>query len=184
MSHKNVSDVDDSEIRRLVKDVPNFPKQGVLYKDITPVLRTPSAYRRILDYFHQRYAALRLTHIIGIESRGFFFASPLSDRLQIGLVPIRKPHKLPGALYRVSYSLEYGDGVLELQCDALSAESRVAIIDDIVATGGSLEAAIDLVKKTDATLVEVSSVFNLEQFGGVKNIKENYGFSVHTYMTL
>jgi adenine phosphoribosyltransferase len=141
---------DPESLRAYLRDVPDFPTPGILFRDISPLLAEPAAFRSALDVMAERARPLGATKIIGIESRGFLFGAPLADRLQVGFVPVRKPGKLPTQVHSVVYGLEYGSDTLELQTDALRPADLVLIVDDVLATGGTADAAAALVSAAGA----------------------------------
>ncbi|HYY52283.1 MAG TPA: adenine phosphoribosyltransferase [Myxococcales bacterium] len=135
------------QVRALIRDVPDFPQPGILFKDITPVLGDPKAFQTVLDDMEERLRGRGFDRIVAIESRGFVFGAALADRLKIGLSPVRKLGKLPYKTDRVEYALEYGKGVLEAHVDSVRAGEKVAIVDDLLATGGTAWGAAQLVRK-------------------------------------
>jgi len=138
------------QVRALIRDVPDFPQPGILFKDLTPVLGDPAAYRAVIDELSGRLRGKGFQRIVAIESRGFLFGAPLADRLGVGIAPIRKLGKLPYKTERVQYALEYGTGILEAHVDAVKQGEKVAIVDDLLATGGTAAAAGELVRKAGA----------------------------------
>ena len=134
------------EVTACIRDVPDFPKAGVVFKDITPLLADGSLFERVTDWMVEGFRDARPTHVLAIESRGFIFGSPVAHRLGAGLVPVRKPGKLPWKTRHVTYDLEYGQDTLEIHEDALREGSRVLVIDDLLATGGTAAAACELVE--------------------------------------
>jgi adenine phosphoribosyltransferase len=140
------------QARALVRDVPDFPQPGILFKDITPILGDAAAYRAVIDELAGRLRGKGFQRVVAIESRGFLFGGPLADRLGLGIAPVRKLGKLPYKTERVQYALEYGTGILEAHVDAVKPGEKVAIIDDLLATGGTAAAAGDLVRKEGATV--------------------------------
>ena len=154
------------QLKTFIRDIPDFPKPGVMFKDITPLLRSPEALERTCALLAEPFQGKGVTLVAGIESRGFIFGSVVARNLGAGFVPIRKPGKLPWTTRRHEYSLEYGKDVLEIHDDALSSDDRVVVIDDVLATGGTLAAATNLVRGFDATLVGAATVIELEFLGG------------------
>ena len=150
-----------SELAALIRDVPDFPKPGILFKDITTLLRDPAGFRQAIDHFADRYTGRHLTAIVGIESRGFIFGAALADRLGVGFVPVRKPGKLPAETLREEYELEYGTDAVEIHRDALGEGDRVVVIDDLLATGGTLAATVRLVRALGAEVEEVAALIEL-----------------------
>lgn len=149
------------DLKSVIRDVPDFPKPGILFKDITTLLENPQAFRETIDLLESSVSSLGITAVIGIEARGFIFGAPLADRLGVGFIPIRKPGKLPYTTISESYLLEYGTDTIEMHSDALESGDRVVIIDDLLATGGTMQAAVRLVEKTGARVVKVLFVAEL-----------------------
>ena len=141
------------QVRERIRAVEDFPKPGVVFRDITPLLADGSLFERVTDWMVERFRNERPTHVLAIESRGFIFGSPVAHRLGAGLVPVRKPGKLPWTTMRVTYDLEYGRDALEIHADALRAGDRVLIVDDLLATGGTAAAACTLVENLGAAVV-------------------------------
>lgn len=158
------------ELRHYIRDVPDFPKPGILFKDITPLLRSPDALGAACDALAEPYRNAGVSNVVAIESRGFIFGSCVARSLGAGFVPIRKPGKLPWTTRRNEYKLEYGSDVLEIHDDALSADDRVVIIDDVLATGGTAAAAAALVKEFGAKLVGTGFVIELGFLEGRKKL--------------
>jgi adenine phosphoribosyltransferase len=142
-----------ARIRAAVRDVPDFPKPGILFKDITPILRDAVLFNDVVDHLTDLFADQRIDVVAGIESRGFIFGAPLANALGAGFVPIRKPGKLPAERVRVDYELEYGTDAVEAHADAIGAGERVLIVDDVLATGGTAQAAARLVRELRGELV-------------------------------
>ncbi len=151
----------DDGIARLIRDVPDFPRPGVLFKDITPLLLDPAAFRVAVNLMAGPFQAQGVTRVVSIESRGFLFGAPVALALDAGLVPIRKPGKLPGERGRVEYALEYGTDALEMHRDAMSARDRVLVVDDVLATGGTAAAAAALVREHGATVAGFTFLIEL-----------------------
>lgn len=151
-----------------IKDVPDFPRPGILFRDVSPLLQNAEAFRGVINMMAQTYrdGGVQPTHIVGIESRGFIFGSALAFRLGCGFVPARKEGKLPGMKSRVSYTLEYGEATLEMQAGALGPDDRVVIVDDLLATGGTAMAAATLVRQLKATVLSLDVVIELRGLGG------------------
>ncbi len=153
-------------LRSHVRDVPDFPKPGILFKDITPLLADPAALRLCLDLLAERASPLRAEAVVGIESRGFIFGAALAARLGLGFVPARKTGKLPYRTHRVTYGLEYGTDALELHVDGLRPGERALIVDDLVATGGTARAAAQLVAACGAEVAGFAFVVDLTFLDG------------------
>lgn len=158
--------------RSLIRDVPDFPQPGILFKDITPVLGDAQAFREVLDGLEARLRGRGIDRIVAIESRGFLFGAPLADRLQIGLSPVRKLGKLPYRTDRVEYALEYGTGVLEAHVDAVKPGEKVAIVDDLLATGGTAWGAAELVRKQQGVVAAYLFVVELGFLKGRERLGE------------
>ena len=156
----------DTELRAAIRDVPDFPKPGILFRDITGVLADAELLRRTVIEMAAPFTMDAITHVAGIESRGFILGAPVATTLGAGFVPLRKPGKLPSAVERVEYALEYGTDALEVLRHALGARDRVLIVDDVLATGGTARAACDLVARTGSTLVGCSFLRELSALGG------------------
>ena len=154
------------DVRAAIRDVPDFPRAGIVFKDITPILSDPRLFRQVIDALADRWRGARVEKVIGIESRGFVFAAPLAYALGAGLTIVRKPGKLPWRTIKEAYALEYGEAVLELHEDAFQPGERVLVVDDVLATGGTAEAAGRLVSRQGAQLVGYSFVVDLAFLGG------------------
>jgi adenine phosphoribosyltransferase len=159
-------------VRAAIRDVPDFPKPGIVFKDITPILSDGALFRRTIDALAERWKEERIDKVVGIESRGFVFAAPLAYTLGAGLTIVRKPGKLPWRTIREAYALEYGENVLELHEDAFEPGDRVLVVDDVLATGGTAEAVGRLVERQGATLVSYSFVVDLSFLGGARKLGE------------
>ncbi len=153
-------------IKSAIRAIPDYPKKGILFRDITTLLQDPEAFSEIIDIMAERYKDNPPTKIIGIESRGFIFGVALAYKLGIGFVPVRKKGKLPYKTYEASYELEYGTAVVEIHTDALTSDDRVVIIDDLLATGGTAVAAVSLVDKFNAEIVSIDFVVELISLNG------------------
>jgi len=154
------------DIYRRIRDVPDFPKAGILFKDITPLLLDASAFRRAVELMAGPFRGAEVTRVVSIESRGFLLGAPIALALDAGLVPIRKPGKLPSERGRVEYALEYGTDALEMHSDAVGARDRVLVVDDVLATGGTAEAAAKLVRAHGAGVVGFTFLIELDFLKG------------------
>ena len=154
------------DLKAHIRDIPDFPQPGILFRDITPLLGNPTAMQYSIDVFADKVAEHRPDYIVGIESRGFMFGMPLAYKLGVGFAPVRKPGKLPAAVHSASYALEYGNDTLELHQDAFPAGSRVLIIDDLIATGGTAAATAQLIEKTGCTVAGFGFVIELVGLAG------------------
>jgi adenine phosphoribosyltransferase len=141
------------DIKGLIRDIPDFPQPGILFRDITTLLRDPQGLKYTLDALTEKCAPFKPDYIVGMESRGFIFACPLAYSLGAGFIPVRKPGKLPAAAYSVEYALEYGTDRLEMHKDAIEPGQRVLIVDDVIATGGTAAATAELIKLAGGELV-------------------------------
>ncbi len=158
------------DLNHLIREIPDFPNPGILFRDITPLLADSTGLQQTLDWLEQLYRGSGIDAVVGIESRGFLFGAPLADRLGLGFVPVRKPDKLPAATHREEYELEYGANILEIHQDALHPGHRVAIVDDLLATGGTALAAAKLVEACGATVHSCAFVVELTALDGHRRI--------------
>lgn len=161
---------DYSQLRTAIRDVVDFPKPGIVFKDITPVLLDPHLFSQAAEAMAGPFGEAGITRVVAIESRGFMFGAPIALRLGAGLVPVRKPGKLPGARERVEYALEYGTDALEMHADAIGPGDRVLVVDDVLATGGTAEAAARLVETRRAALAGFSFLLELEFLEGRRRL--------------
>ena len=153
-------------IKNSIRNVPDFPKQGIQFKDITTALKDAEILKEILDTCAQHYRDKKIDYVVGIESRGFIFGTALAYLLNCGFIPVRKPGKLPAKVISQEYELEYGTDRIEMHADALTKGDNVLIVDDLLATGGTAKAAADLVQKTGAKVVEFAFVIELNDLHG------------------
>lgn len=160
-------------IKSRIRDIPDFPREGILFKDITTVLNHPEAFKNSINLLAERYKGQNIDYIAGIESRGFIFGSALAYKMNLGFIPIRKPGKLPAKTEKVSYELEYGTDSLEIHSDALDPGKKVLIVDDLLATGGTADAAVKLVRKIGGEVVGVAFVVELEFLKGREKLPED-----------
>ena len=167
-----------SDFTKFIRDIPNFPKPGVSFKDITPLLGNGSAFNAAIDIFVNRFKSELIDVVVGIDARGFILGAALAHRLGIGFVPIRKSGKLPYDCYEVTYDLEYGVDTIAIHQDAFPDGSRVLICDDVLATGGTLAASVELVKKLNGNIVGIALLLELTQFEGRKNVPNQPIFSL------
>jgi adenine phosphoribosyltransferase len=159
-------------VRGLIRTVPDWPKPGVMFRDITPMMQDPRAFRALIDMFVYRHMRNRLDAVVGIDARGFIFGSALAYALNVGFVPVRKAGKLPFKTVAQPYSLEYGDATVEVHEDAIKPGQRVLLVDDLVATGGTMLAAIKLLQQLGGNVAEAAAVVNLPALGGSALIAE------------
>lgn len=153
-------------VKSLIRTVPHFPKPGILFKDITPLLADPKGFHIVLDSLAQRFIGEHVDVVVGIESRGFIFGSALAARLNASFVPVRKSGKLPAAVDRVSYELEYGTAELEMHKDSIPDGAKVLVVDDLLATGGTAQATAELVRKQGGYVAAFAFVVELDFLGG------------------
>jgi adenine phosphoribosyltransferase len=168
-------------VRARIRDVPDFPTPGVLFRDISPLLADPAAFMAVAGAIAGRYRGADL--VAGVEARGFLLAGAIGYAAGLGVVPIRKAGKLPAPTVAASYALEYGEATIELPAAAFDETSRVIIVDDVLATGGTLLAAVDLVRRAGGEVVGVSVIMDIEPLGGRDRLA-GHGIDVHTLVTL
>jgi adenine phosphoribosyltransferase len=168
-------------LKRLIRHVPDFPKPGILFYDVTTLLKDPNGFQQAIDAMAAAHHASRIDTVVGIESRGFIFGAAVADRLRAGFVPVRKPGKLPSKTRQETYALEYGSDSLELHEDAAADGHRVLIVDDLLATGGTAAATVRLVRATGAEVVGLQFLIELAGLGGRGKLKGENVESVLTY---
>lgn len=166
------------DLAKTIRDVPDFPVEGILFKDITTLLQRPAAFREAVDALAGHFADKGVDQIVAIESRGFVFGAPLAYKLGSGFVPVRKAGKLPAKTISVEYSLEYGTNTLEMHADAIEPGQRVLLVDDLLATGGSARAAIELVERLGGTVIGCAFLIELEPLQGAKQLEGYDVFSL------
>jgi len=154
------------DLGTLIRDIPDFPKKGILFKDITTLLKDPAAFKQAIDDLTARVRHYDPEIVIGMESRGFIFAAPIAYQLDAGFVPVRKLGKLPGEVIATEYELEYGTNTLELHSDAITSGQRVLIVDDLLATGGTVSATINLVERLGGKVMAVAFLVELTALNG------------------
>ena len=159
-------------IKEKIRQVPDFPKKGIQFLDITTGIKDADALQAMIDYLYNIYKDRKIDYVAGIESRGFIFGAPLACRLNAGFIPIRKPNKLPAETIKESYELEYGTDTIEMHADAVKAGDRVVVIDDLLATGGTACAACNLIKKTGAEVDSAAFIIELTPLKGAKRIED------------
>jgi adenine phosphoribosyltransferase len=165
-------------LRSRVRDVPDFPKPGIMFKDITPLLADPKAFTTAIDLLQEKYAGTHLDAIVGIESRGFIFGAALAARMVTSFVPARKPGKLPAQTDRVEYALEYGKDCLEMHLESIPRGGRVLVVDDVIATGGTAWAACELVRRQGGEPIACAFVIELGFLDGTKRIAPVESFAL------
>jgi len=168
-------------LKKLIREVPDFPKPGILFYDITTLLKDPAGLAGVIDGLKDHYSSLKVDVVLGIEARGFIFAPALAYALGAGFVPVRKPRKLPAEVVSVSYDLEYGKDVLEMHKDAIGPGTRALIVDDLLATGGTSAAAARMVRESGGTVVGLGFVVELTFLNGRQKLAGNDVFSLLQY---
>lgn len=158
------------DLKALIRNIPDFPQPGIMFRDITPLLKDPLGLECAIDQMVELFAEYEIDYVIGIESRGFMFATPLVAKLGAGFVPVRKPGKLPADVYTVEYQLEYGSDSLEIHQDAMPPGSRVLVVDDLIATGGTAAATAKLIELSGCELVGFAFVIELTDLNGRENL--------------
>ena len=170
--------MDIEHLKSSIRNIPDYPKPGIQFKDITPILQDPELFGNVIDIFYDRYKSKKIDVIVGIESRGFIFAAPLALKLGCSLAIARKPGKLPYETVSTEYSLEYGVDALELHIDAIKPGGRVLILDDLLATGGTVNASIELVKKLRGELISCAFLIELLALNGARLFHPIVHFSI------
>jgi adenine phosphoribosyltransferase len=160
-----------AQLKSVIKAIPDYPVEGVLFRDVTSLLENAEAFTLTIKLLAEKYGNKGYTKIVGTEARGFLFGAPLALSLGIGFIPVRKPGKLPRQTYAQAYQLEYGEDVLEIHRDALSADDHVLIIDDLLATGGTIEATTKLIRRIGAQVEDAGFVISLPDLGGEKRLE-------------
>ena len=161
-----------------IRSIPGWPIEGVIFRDLTTLMQNPEAYRNACDIFYDRYKNLNIDKIVGIDARGFVFGAVLAYQLNVGFIPVRKKGKLPYKTVSEEYTLEYGKNTVEMHEDAITKGEKVVIIDDLIATGGTIEAAVKLVKKLDGDILECAFIVELPELKGREKIKDQKIFTI------
>lgn len=172
---------DCEPLKALVRTIPDFPKPGILFYDITTLLKDPKGFAALIDALAQYYIDKDIDLVLGIEARGFIFGPALAYRLNAGFVPVRKPRKLPGPTVRVTYDLEYGSDTLEVHADAIEPGQRVVLVDDLLATGGTMEATIKLVQQLGGEIAGLGFAIELDFLKGRERFRDYDVFSLLHY---
>ena len=168
-------------MKNYIRDIPDFPEPGILFRDITPLLRSPQAFNYAIDRLVDRFSQQSFDTVVAVESRGFLFAAPLAYRMGKPFVPVRKPGKLPGITSSAQYLLEYGTNTLEIHVDDIGPGDRVVVLDDLLATGGTLKAASQLVEGCGGVVTRIGLVIELMDLGGREQLKGYDVFSLVQY---
>jgi adenine phosphoribosyltransferase len=166
------------DLGALCRDVPGFPKEGIIFKDITPLLREGGRFREVIDRFGDRYRDKGIDVVVSVEARGFIIGPAIAYKLGAGVVPVRKRGKLPWRCYQASYDLEYGTDTLEIHQDAIKPGEKVLIVDDLLATGGTVGAVVSLVERLKGQIVEIAFLIELESLKGRERIRDYPVFSL------
>ncbi|MCD6162366.1 MAG: adenine phosphoribosyltransferase [candidate division Zixibacteria bacterium] len=169
------------QLKKVIRNVPDFPKKGIVFRDITTLLQDSQAFKTVMDHLYERYKQKQIDAVVGIESRGFIFGAALADRLGTSFIPARKPGKLPADTISESYDLEYGQAALEIHRDAISSGMKILVIDDLLATGGTLEASCKLVERLGGDVAEVWVLVELSFLDGVKRLSKYPYYSMIQY---
>jgi adenine phosphoribosyltransferase len=167
-----LTDEDEMDLKKLIRDIPDFPKKGIIFKDITTLLKNPSGLSEVASELCKCLGDRKITKVVGIESRGFILGGLLADKLNAGFVPIRKPKKLPADVISASYSLEYGTDSIEIHKDAIEKGDKVLLHDDLLATGGTMEAACNLIEMLGGEVVQISFIIELDFLKGREKLKK------------
>jgi len=168
-------------IKEMVRDIPDFPKPGIVFKDITPLLAKPDRFYQAIDMIAEQYKGKSIDQVVCVEARGFILGSLLAYKLGAGIVPVRKPGKLPHQTIQTTYALEYGTDTLEIHADAITPGNRILIVDDLLATGGTMAAAVDLIKKLKGDIVGIAFLIELKFLKGHEKLEGQNVFSLIQY---
>jgi len=166
------------ELKSIIRDIPDFPKKGIIFKDITTLLADAKSYQRMIDLLSHRYIGERIDKVVGVEARGFIIGSALAYKLGAGIVLVRKPGKLPSETFKKTYDLEYGTDTLEIHTDAIKPGERILIADDLLATGGTTAAVVDMVTSMGGDIIDCCFMVELEFLSGRKRLPEGKVFSL------
>lgn len=169
------------DLKKHIRDIPDFPKEGIIFKDITTLLKDKVAFKRSIDLLATKFKKEKIDFIVGVEARGFIFGSALAYKMGVGFVPVRKKGKLPSRTRSVTYQLEYGNDTLEIHEDAIAPNSRVLLVDDLLATGGTIKAVLDLLKAQKAIIAGVAFLVELKFLNGKDKLKDFDIYSVIKY---
>ena len=159
------------DLKSLVRTIPDYPKKGILYRDITTLIENPEGFRESIERLASVHRGLGITHVAGIEARGFIFGTGVAISLGVGFIPVRKSGKLPGETIGQNYALEYGVDTIEIHADVVDKRHKVLLVDDLIATGGTALAAVNLLRRTGATLDHAAFVIDLPDIGGSKKLR-------------
>jgi len=169
------------ELKKYIRNIPDFPKKGIVFRDITTLLKDAEAFRKAIDSLYECYREREIDLVVGTEARGFLMAAPLAYRLGAGVVPVRKPGKLPAETLRLEYQLEYGSDALEIHRDAIEPGQKVLVVDDLLATGGTIEATCRMVEQLGGEIVAVAFLIELDFLQGRKKLGSREVYSLVHY---
>lgn len=158
-------------LEKYIRNIPDFPKPGILFRDITTLIQNGKAFKKSIDLLVKKYHGKKIDKVVAVEARGFIFGAAVANKLGVGFVPVRKKGKLPYKKDSVTYNLEYGTDTLEIHCDAIEKNDRTLIIDDLLATGGTVKAVIELVEKLKGKVIGIAFVIELVDLGGRKKLE-------------
>jgi adenine phosphoribosyltransferase len=164
--------VDSQKLKTLIRTIPHYPKQGIMFRDITTLLKDPKGLQLLVEGLAEQYANQKIDKIVGIEARGFVIGAAVAYKLGVGFVPIRKSGKLPAQTFQQEYALEYGSDVMEIHQDAISEGEQVLLLDDLIATGGTATAAVSLIKQLGGNIVGCAFVIDLPELGGMQRLQK------------
>ncbi|MCK5081445.1 MAG: adenine phosphoribosyltransferase [Candidatus Omnitrophica bacterium] len=170
-----------SDLKSHIRDIPNFPKEGIIFKDITTLLQDGAVFKKSVDILAKKFKKENIELVVGVEARGFIFGAALAYKLGVGFIPVRKKGKLPAKTKSITYELEYGTDVLEIHEDAIQPKARVLVVDDLLATGGTIKAVLDLVKSQEAIIAGVAFLVELRFLKGKIKLKDLPRYSVSKY---
>ncbi len=176
-----MSDSTELDLTTFIRDIPDFPKPGILFRDITPLLASPEAFKETISRMCEPFRESNVDVIVGAEARGFIFAPPMAMELGVGFVPVRKPGKLPGETHTFQYELEYGEDSLEIHVDGIKEGQRVLIVDDLLATGGTVDACSKLIERTGAEVVACAFLIQLKALDGAAKLAPHEVFALLDY---
>ncbi|NLJ84709.1 MAG: adenine phosphoribosyltransferase [Halanaerobiaceae bacterium] len=166
------------DLKKFIRDIPDFPKEGIIFKDITPLLKDAEAFNEAIDRIIEQYRDTEFDYIVGIEARGFLIGAPMAIKMGKGFIPIRKPGKLPAEIISKDYDLEYGSNKIEIHRDAISPGDKVLIIDDLLATGGTIAAAVELVEELGGQVTGIGFLYELSELNGRELLEGHNVFSL------
>ncbi|HKZ17490.1 MAG TPA: adenine phosphoribosyltransferase [Syntrophales bacterium] len=166
------------DLKNIIRDIPDFPKKGIIFKDITTLLANAASYQRMIDLMSHRYIGKKIDKVVGVEARGFIIGAALAYKLGAGVVLVRKPGKLPGQTFKKSYELEYGQDTLEIHTDSIKKGEKIIIADDLLATGGTISAVVDMVNSMQGDIVECCFMAELEFLHGRDKLPSGKVFSL------